>query len=64
MFDFDRTEGELQRRFAKVSWRKKELVARMVCITMGDNRCRCDFLHPYLGVSVLICSSKCNYMCM
>ena len=49
MLDFDRTESELQRRFAKVSWRKKELVARTVCITMGDNRCRCDFLHSYRG---------------
>ena len=37
--------AEVQRKFAKVSWRKKELVARTVCITMGDNRCRCDFLH-------------------
>ena len=39
--------AKLQRRFAKVTWRKNELVARTVCITMGDNRCRYDFLHSY-----------------
>ena len=40
-------KAKLQRRFAKVTWRKNEL-ARTVCITMGDNRCRYDFLHSYI----------------